>query len=304
MLDLGSAEVTTLHENWVFLGDSLTEGVGFLRHSYVSELATRLRAESASGQHTPMRVSVVRFRPTDGASRFVRFNHAADLDVDPTLAERSLWLWNLGCEGQTIDTDMARLPLLASLRPTTVVVFRGGLESILRPAALTSGNWPWWVPKSWRGYAAMDPRCYFSSTWWRAAKQRALDTVKQRTRLRLLRSTPSQSLVSVEKFADSARKLLTELSGIVARTVVCGLLPVSGQCFPGSPERFQHINDVLRSVVAEHSAEFLDWGAELVAAYPSGDVSDCFYRDGFHPNQAGCVALAGLLATRLGGQRA
>ena len=36
--------------NWVFLGDSLTEGVGSLRATYVTELVNRLRKKHEGGE--------------------------------------------------------------------------------------------------------------------------------------------------------------------------------------------------------------------------------------------------------------
>ena len=90
-----------------------------------------------------------------------------------------------------IGSDFGWLSLIAALRPDLVVIFRGSLESIIRPAMLVDGDWPWWVPPSWRGYAAMDPRCYFSTTWWRKAKQSSVDAMKQKVRLKLLKRAPA-----------------------------------------------------------------------------------------------------------------
>src|ERR1041385_5677025 len=158
--------------NWVFLGDSLTEGVGSKRISHVSELAKRLPA------------SEFRLRPVDAINGYVEFNVAGMMQPQ---SSSDLWLWNLACEGKTIESDFEWLPLISALRPELVVVFRGSLESILRPAMVFDGSWPWWVPRSWRSYSAMDPRCYFSTTWWRKAKQTSVDALKQKARLGLLR---------------------------------------------------------------------------------------------------------------------
>src|SRR5687768_10684392 len=119
--------------NWVFLGDSLTEGVGSKRISYVSELVTRLRSARCENN-----VHELRLRHVDphGFDRFVEFNVAGKIDVDAGQFASDLWLWNLACEGQTIETDVNWLPLIRTLRPELVVIFRGSLESIVRPAAL------------------------------------------------------------------------------------------------------------------------------------------------------------------------
>jgi hypothetical protein len=174
--------------NWVFLGDSLTEGVGSKRVSHVTELANQLRSSNGDTN-----VHELRLRHVDVASfnRDIEFNVAGLMNMEVQRHASDLWLWNLACEGQTINSDFGWLPLIAALRPELVVIFRGSLESIIRPAMLNDGDWPWWVPPSWRGYAAMDPRCYFSTTWWRKAKQSSIDAMKQRVRLKLLQDRPA-----------------------------------------------------------------------------------------------------------------
>src|SRR5262245_34645261 len=142
-------------ENWVFLGDSLTEGVGSLRISFVEELASHFREASQHNRiREQLRIHTVRLRQLEphAISQFVRFNHGAYVNMAPPLAPgREVWLWNLGCEGTTIESDLARVSLIAALHPSLVVLFRGALENIIRPAECKSGGWPWWVPPSWRG---------------------------------------------------------------------------------------------------------------------------------------------------------
>src|SRR5215204_85973 len=181
--------------NWVFLGDSLTEGVGSKRISHVAELVKQLRSSASFGAN----VHEFRLRQIDPTfNPYIEFNVAGLMNVDEQQKSSDVWLWNLACEGQTIESDFAWLPLIASLRPELVVIFRGSLESIIRPAMLRDGAWPWWVPQSWRGYAATDPRCYFSSTWWRKAKQTSLDALKQKARLKLLKVNHGKPLIDLE----------------------------------------------------------------------------------------------------------
>src|SRR5574338_264725 len=192
--------------NWVFLGDSLTEGVGSKRISHVTALVTQLRADAGTNVHE------FRLRQIDpDFKRQMEFNVAGLMNVDADQKRSDLWLWNLACEGQTIDSDFGWLPLLSALRPELVVMFRGSLESIIRPAMVADGGWPWWVPRSWRAYAAMDPRCYFSTTWWRRAKQASIDALKQRARLKLLKLQPGKPLIDIEQFAAYQTKLLKRL---------------------------------------------------------------------------------------------
>src|SRR2546425_6344492 len=113
--------MTERAENWVFLGDSLTEGVGTSRVSYINELATQLRADEDERA-----VHVLRLRKVDtkGFNRFVQFNLAGHLNADGRKSRRALWLWNLACEGRTVDTDLEWFSVLENLRPELVVVHR------------------------------------------------------------------------------------------------------------------------------------------------------------------------------------
>jgi len=276
--------------NWVFLGDSLTEGVGWKRISYVTELVTQIRSARCE-----INVHELRLRSVD-SDGFVDFNVAGKMDVDAGRHSSDLWCWNLACEGQTIESDLAWLPLIGTLRPERVIIFRGSLESIVRPAALHDGTWPWWVPGSWKSYAAMDPRCYFSTTSWRKAKQQAIDATKQRTRLKLLTRGAGKPLMDVDALAAHITKLLHELRALNTRVLMLGLLPVDETCFPGSPAYFESVNTRLKQIAASEDVEFFDWGAELKS--PTAD-QELFYRDGFHPNLAGAQALAEILRPRL-----
>ena len=279
--------------NWVFLGDSLTEGVGSRRISHVSELAKQLRSQRNGNSN----VHEFRLRPIDtSVNQQIQFNVAGWMNAGQRHDSSDLWLWNLACEGQTIDADFAWLPLIAALHPDLVVIFRGSLESIIRPAMLRDGAWPWWVPASWRGYAAMDPRCYFSTTWWRKAKQAGIDALKQKTRLKLLKAREGTPIMDADVLVKHLASLLKELRSLTARVLVVGLLPVSEECFPGSAEHFESVNAKLRSVAEAESAEFFDWGSQLGQR---GRHEDLFYRDTFHPNAAGGRALAEILQTRL-----
>lgn len=275
--------------NWVFLGDSLTEGVGWKRISYVTELVTQIRATKELNVHE---LRLRHFNP----SEFVDFNIAGKMNLARDQFASDLWCWNLACEGQTIETDLAWLPLLRTLRPELIVIFRGSLESIIRPAALHDGNWPSWVPSSWRGYAAMDPRCYFSATWWRKAKQQAIDAMKQRTRLKLLTRGPARPLMDIDTLAANLTTLLHRLRELNTRVLVLGLLPVDEAQFPGSSAYFTWVNTKLREVSNAERTEFFDWGSALkTRAAPE----QLFYRDGFHPNLNGATALADILRAHL-----
>jgi hypothetical protein len=269
----------------VFLGDSLTEGVGSKRISHVGELASQLRAAGDANVHE------FRLRNIDTATfnRDIEFNVAGLMNVDPQGRDSDVWLWNLACEGQTVVSDFKWLPLITALQPELVVIFRGSLESIIRPAMLFDGAWPWWVPQSWRGYAAMDPRCYFSTTWWRKAKQSSIDALKQKARLKLLRTSAGKPLINLEVLAGQQAELIKRLRALGARVLVLGLLPVDQVRFPGSPEHFKCVNARLEQIATTEGAEFFDWGSLLSA---NGEL---FYRDGFHPNAAGAAALAGIL---------
>ena len=278
--------------NWVFLGDSLTEGVGSKRISHVAELVKQLRS---AGCAVAAGANVHEFRLRQiGAdfSRQIDFNVAGLIDVDADQNPSDLWLWNLACEGQTIESDFGWLPLIAALRPDLVVIFRGSLESIVRPAMVMDKDWPWWVPQSWRGYAAMDPRCYFSTTWWRKAKQTSVDALKQTARIRLLKVRPGKPLIDVDQFASYQTELLKRLRALGTRVLVLGLLPVDEARFPGSREHFKTVNARIKQVADAEGAEFLDWASSL-------NGNDLFYRDGFHPNAAGADALAKILRERL-----
>jgi hypothetical protein len=285
--------------NWVFLGDSLTEGVGSSRVSYVSELVSLLReAELQKPQRDRTVIHEFRLRRVDPDrfNQFIRVNTVGIWNAGASGPGATLWLWNFACEGTTTESDMDWMPLIENLRPERVFVFRGSLENVVRPAALADSHWPWWVPLSWRGYASMDPRCYFSTTWWRRAKQVAVDAAKQKVRLALLAQRGGYTLLDQSQFSRCSVELFAALRRVTERLHILGLLPIEASTFPGSAERFQQMNDFLRTAVRTAEADFIDWGCDMKARMKG---RDCFYRDGFHPNLVGARVLADILHERL-----
>ena len=234
--------------NWVFLGDSITEGVGSLRVTFVSELVNRLRASSTARRYT-----------TCGCVKSIRSPSIHSFGpISPVISARirtaapALWVWNLGSEGRTIDTDQQWLPFLENLRPERVFIHRGSLESILRPACFHDGRWPFWVPRSWRGLVSMDPRCYFSDTPLRRLKQSFIDSAKQRARRRLLREGAPKPLIDPDQILAHYDALLQALRALPARVTVLGLL---------APER-SHLSRVGRAFSRREHAAALAGGEE------------------------------------------
>ena len=146
----------------------------------------------------------------------------------------------------------------------------------------------------------MDPRCYFSTTWWRRAKQTSVDALKQKARLKLLRLRPGKPLLDLELLASYQTQLIKKLHALETRVLVLGLLPVDQARFPRSPEQFKAVNERLREVASTEGAEFLDWASLLAARGTNGEL---FYRDSFHPNKAGARALAEILRERFCGEQ-
>jgi hypothetical protein len=279
-------------ENWVFLGDSLTEGVGSSRVSYVGNLTCLMR-QIEGGKPEAERRSIHEFRLREisdhGLGRFIKFNRAGFMNVDRASVQPALCLWNLACEGRTIESDFDWLPLLEILQPERIFIFRGSLENIIRPLGVRDNQWSWWVPTSWRSYAAMDPRCYYSSTSWRRVKQQVLDRLKQLVRLRLLCQQPGVTLMSEETWLAHYCKLISSLSPLSSRIYLLGLLPVDNRQFPGSLDNFRHVNDVLKNLARVNGLQFIDWHFEFAEAMMHNSL---YYLDGFHPNQSGSEVLA------------
>ena len=282
-------------ENWFFFGDSLTEGVGSNRVSYVSELVKASRAlEEKKPIGNRRAIHFLKMRSVDAVTfnPHIECNIAGNLSKDNSGADRALWIWNFACEGTTIKADQEWISWVENIKPEKIFVFRGSLESVIRPSGAVSGVWPWWVPKSWRGYASMDPRCYFSNTWWRKAKQVLVDSIKQKIRLYLLMTSEQASLLDLLSFEYELKSTISDFRKICENVYVLGMLPINGQTFPSSDRSFRDINICLSKISTCLNVNFLDWGIELNSRH---DRFDLFYRDGFHPNKDGAKILADFL---------
>jgi len=282
-----------MNSNWVFLGDSLTEGVGSSRATYVTELVKLMR--SANGSRA---VHDMRLRRVDPGTfnRFIKTNLAGFVSEDPNRAEPALWIWNLAAEGRTIEDDLSWLPLLRNLQPERVLIYRGSLESIIRPAAVRDGTWPAWIPVGWRGFVGMDPQCYFSTTWYRRAKQATIDALKQRARHRLLAERPGRPFMDRDVLLRHYADLLAGLATLRTSVHVLGLIPPDEARFPGTPAYYAALNEQLRALAASSAVDFIDWAQDVRARQGQEAWR---YRDGFHPNITGVRLLASVLHDRL-----
>ena len=202
---------------------------------------------------------------------------------------------NLASEATTARDDLRLLPRLREMRPDRVIIQRGALESIVRPACLASGDWPAWVPRSWRKPVAMDPRVYFSEAWWRRAKQRSIDALKQRARLGLLERGDGRPLETPEAIAAAVAATATAVRDGGAKVTLLTLLPVDERTFPGSMAQFSAVNARLGALAGEERLGFVDWAE--VAGPP--DFARDFLCDGFHPSPEGARRLGHALAERL-----
>lgn len=267
---------------WLFLGDSLTEGIGKWRVSYVSELVTMLRQESADPVHQ-MRLRRLDF---SNAKDLSFFNLAGYVDHDPRESRTPHWILNLAAEGSTIRDDCLFEALLPACKIERVFILRGPLESIVRPYPIRDGCWPVWVPRSWRSYSALDPRCYFSAGPLRYAKQKMVDHAKQFIRLRLLVGGGAPIIPDVE-FLDQYERLLNRVIGLGARVTALAIPPVDGKVFPGTPEIVERRNNAIRDLCAQYGVDCFSWNVAASVA-----PATLFCRDGFHPSELGAKQFA------------
>lgn len=179
--------------------------------------------------------------------------------------------------------DMEWMPLLDNLSPEKVFILRGGLESVVRPATVHSGRWPWWIPAAWRGYAAMDPRCYFSTGRLRRAKQQLIDLIKQVIRKKLLTESLSAPLMGVDQLHANLTQTVTMAKSLGSEVFILDLPPISEKQFPGSSMQFQLANAMFRQLSTETGA--VNVAFNLLQP-------DDFYLDGFHPNSQGNEKMA------------
>ena len=138
---------------------------------------------------------------------------------------------------------------------------------------------------SWRGYAAMDPRCYFSSTWWRKAKQSSIDALKQNFRLKLLERRPGRPLMDLETLAAHQTELFKRLRELDARVVVLGCCRWTS--------RVSRFSGTFRSGKCDDLGRLLrlrELSSSTGGRCLPANGTRLFYRDGFHPNAAGAAA--------------
>ena len=284
--------LTGMQKSWIFLGDSLTEGVGSSRASFFTDLGQLMRSEAIT-----TRIHMLKVRPVnpDIFNAQLKTNLAVFEDRDTRNGDHEHWLFNLASEASTASHDKNWECFARLIRPELTIIFRGNFESILRPAAIIDGKWPWWVPVRWRNHTAMNPRCYFSSTFSRKWKQVTEDAIKQKIRLKLFENSPGAPLMSIKDLISELQRTISFMKSLGSKVLVCGLLPVSDLQFPGSASHFRNVNIALGRLAEESGSSFFDWGSKL----PANALDTLYYRDGFHPNQAGSRELATLLHAHL-----
>ena len=130
--------MTNRPQNWVFLGDSLTEGVGSSRTSYGQELAVVMNERTPGLKIKELRLRYDSCIHTNAPKPFNLLGYQSAEELD----EIHLWIWNLASEGTTIEHDKNWLPLLQNLKPEKWFLLRVALESLLRPEPSVTGHLP------------------------------------------------------------------------------------------------------------------------------------------------------------------
>lgn len=270
---------------WVFLGDSLTEGIGSQRVNYVSELMQLLRKRSNMPIHG-LRWRLVNLNDYRDLSSY---NSASLIDFDAEKTSSALWLVNLAVESCRVADELARVRKILALAPDRAFLLLGTHEAVARPSASLTGNWPSWLPKSWRHYHAMDPRPYFNSNPWRRAKQKFIDWAKQKARHALLKHG-RQPLVADEVVFRQFAQLVTRIQSAGVAVTVLEMTPMGEDMYPGTLEIIRRRNEQIRQWCLARQVDFVEWEKALYE-----DRSTAFFRDQQHVNQDGARLMAKIL---------
>lgn len=274
----------------IFFGDSMTEGIGSERISYVSELHRIL-----NNMGVPSSLERIRRSETLGGFPSNLWNWVIHSQPafwpNAPLDDRGVRLINFAVEGTTIDYDMMLQSQLHGLRPDVIFVFRGVVEAVHRMDL--DGFLTRCLPKRWKSMGALEPRCYFSNHWLRGIKQYLESESKSWLRRKIFSAHGSYPIMTPEEFSQKLETFLTRLKEAYDAPVVVGtMLPIIGKHFPGTAKEFENFNDVIKGVTSSLKVELLEWHLALPKSHA---LEELYFADGLHLNAKGNAILAEVL---------
>jgi lysophospholipase L1-like esterase len=157
---------------------------------------------------------------------------------------------DLSFSGQTtrnlLDTSCDQIRNYA---PDLVLIEIGFVEAMVHPGRRIQAFIERWAPASWHGVAGLEPRARYSRRRYRRMRQMLNSRLKvwfKRFLFKVL--SGGKTRVDRSESLETTREFLAFLATIGAHIVLLGLPDVDERLFPGTTDRFDDWNSIIRDL--------------------------------------------------------
>lgn len=168
------------------------------------------------------------------------------------------------------------------------IIAHGITEAIVRPTPRALAL----MPARWRNPGWMDPRPYYSRSWWKRVPQRLESAARWRIKNLLIRILGGTQWRSPDAYRSALHDLLERLITSGTAVVVLGSPDLDERYFPGSPQQLHRYDDINAALAEQLGAMHIRLSDRL-------DAWDDYLADHFHPSVSGHARIAGEILRRL-----
>ena len=171
------------------------------------------------------------------------------------------------------------------------IIAYGNVDGMLRPNLNSLLNLYSILPKRYKQNGMLNPRPYYSNTWYKSFFQHLDSFFRWHLNAFLLKLQGSTTIISLKEFEETYIITLDMLSNISSNMILLSTVKVSDRFFPKTNLSFVEFNRKIKSIAKLYEDHYVN-------IYGLLDKYD-YYDDFFHPNSMGYNIIADAIASEI-----
>jgi lysophospholipase L1-like esterase len=174
-----------------------------------------------------------------------------------------------------------------------VIIAYGNVDAMLRPNTNHKPNYYKLLPKRYKQNGMLNPRPYYSKKWYKNFFQHCDSLFRCTLNKLLLKLQGKTTWVSEKEFYEVYKQCVQKIrKSVCSKVVLLSTVRVNEHFFPGTNERYEVFNKIIKNIAEEEECSYVDLYNNLIK-------EEYFYDDKFHPNVLGYEKIANLIINNL-----
>ena len=204
----------------------------------------------------------------------------------------SVEIKNLAHTGTTITYLKELLENSCNIADVTIIAY-GNVDAMLRPDINHKPNYYSFLPSRYKQNGMLNPRPYYSKKWYKNFFQHCDSIIRCTLNKLLLKLQGETTWISEKEFYEIYCPCIRKIKkNGCSRIVLLSTVKVSDRFFPGTNEKYEIFNKIIKNIAIEEQCTYIDLYNNLIN-------EEDFYDDKFHPNTLGYEKIASLIIQNL-----